>query len=35
MRVVDFDYELPEEKIAKYPPLERGVRILQVQGDLG
>ncbi len=24
MRVSDFDYELPEEKIAKYPPLERG-----------
>lgn len=24
MRVGDFDYELPEEKIAKYPPLERG-----------
>ncbi|MEI7824262.1 MAG: tRNA preQ1(34) S-adenosylmethionine ribosyltransferase-isomerase QueA [Chlorobiaceae bacterium] len=24
MRAGDFDYELPEEKIAKYPPLERG-----------
>jgi len=24
MRVGDFDYELPEEKIAKYPPIERG-----------
>ncbi len=24
MRVADFDYLLPDEKIAKYPPLERG-----------
>ena len=24
MRVADFDYLLPEEKIAKYPPQERG-----------
>ena len=24
MNVGDFDYELPEEQIAKYPPLERG-----------
>jgi S-adenosylmethionine:tRNA ribosyltransferase-isomerase len=24
MKVADFDYELSEEKIAKYPPLERG-----------
>ncbi|ABB23439.1 MAG: S-adenosylmethionine:tRNA ribosyltransferase-isomerase [Pelodictyon luteolum] len=24
MRVADFDYPLPEERIAKYPPLQRG-----------
>ena len=24
MKVGDFDYELPEERIAKYPPVERG-----------
>ncbi|MEI6758109.1 MAG: tRNA preQ1(34) S-adenosylmethionine ribosyltransferase-isomerase QueA [Chlorobium sp.] len=30
MRAGDFDYELPEEKIAKYPPLERGSTLLLV-----
>ncbi|MEI6639405.1 MAG: tRNA preQ1(34) S-adenosylmethionine ribosyltransferase-isomerase QueA [Chlorobium sp.] len=30
MRVGDFDYLLPEEKIAKYPPLERGTSRLLV-----
>ena len=36
MRVVDFDYELPEEKIAKYPPLERGsTRLLVLDRNSG
>ncbi len=36
MRVADFDYELPEEKIAKYPPLERGsTRLLVLNSHTG
>ena len=36
MRVGDFDYELPEEKIAKYPPLERGsTRLLVLNSRSG
>ena len=36
MRVSDFDYELPEEKIAKYPPLERGsTRLLMLDRSSG
>ena len=36
MRVADFDYELPEEKIAKYPPLERGsTRLLVLNSHSG
>ena len=36
MRVADFDYELPEEKIAKYPPLERGsTRLLVLNSRSG
>jgi S-adenosylmethionine:tRNA ribosyltransferase-isomerase len=36
MRVGDFDYELPEEKIAKYPPLERGsTRLLVLDRQTG
>ncbi|NMW21575.1 MAG: tRNA preQ1(34) S-adenosylmethionine ribosyltransferase-isomerase QueA [Chlorobiaceae bacterium] len=36
MRVGDFDYELPEEKIAKYPPLERGsTRLLVLDSHSG
>ena len=36
MRVADFDYELPEEKIAKYPPLERGsTRLLVLNSQTG
>ncbi len=36
MRVADFDYELPEEKIAKYPPLERGsTRLLVLNSHNG
>ncbi|MEI6847491.1 MAG: tRNA preQ1(34) S-adenosylmethionine ribosyltransferase-isomerase QueA [Chlorobiaceae bacterium] len=36
MRVADFDYELPEEKIAYYPPKERGAtRLLVVSRKSG
>lgn len=36
MRVGDFDYLLPEEKIAKYPPLERGsTRLLVLDRKTG
>ncbi len=36
MRVSDFDYVLPEEKIAKYPPLERGsTRLLMLDRSSG
>ena len=36
MRAGDFDYELPEEKIAKYPPLERGsTRLLVLDRQSG
>ncbi len=36
MRVADFDYELPEESIAKYPPLERGsTRLLVLNRQTG
>ncbi len=36
MRAGDFDYELPEERIAKYPPLERGsTRLLVVDRHSG
>ncbi len=36
MRVSDFDYELPEEKIAKYPPFERGsTRLLMLDRSSG
>ncbi len=36
MRVADFDYELPEERIAKYPPLERGsTRLLALNRHSG
>ncbi|MEI6692844.1 MAG: tRNA preQ1(34) S-adenosylmethionine ribosyltransferase-isomerase QueA [Chlorobium sp.] len=36
MKVGDFDYELPEEKIAKYPPLERGsTRLLVLDSKSG
>ncbi len=36
MRVADFDYELPEEKIAKYPPPERGsTRLLVLNSQTG
>ncbi|MEI8185982.1 MAG: tRNA preQ1(34) S-adenosylmethionine ribosyltransferase-isomerase QueA [Chlorobiaceae bacterium] len=36
MRVDDFDYELPEEQIAKYPPSERGsTRLLVLDSNSG
>ena len=36
MRVADFDYKLPDEKIAKYPPLERGsTRLLVLNRQTG
>ena len=36
MRASDFDYELPEERIAKYPPLQRGsTRLLVVDRATG
>ena len=36
MKVSDFDFELPEELIAKYPPKERGQsRLLHVDGRTG
>jgi S-adenosylmethionine:tRNA ribosyltransferase-isomerase len=36
MKVSDFDYLLPEEKIAKYPPLERGsTRLLVLDRHTG
>ncbi len=36
MKVSDFDYVLPEEKIAKYPPLERGsTRLLMLDRSSG
>ena len=36
MRAADFDYGLPEEKIAKYPPQERGsTRILALDRNTG
>jgi S-adenosylmethionine:tRNA ribosyltransferase-isomerase len=36
MRAGDFDYQLPEEKIAKYPPLERGsTRLLVLDRQSG
>ena len=37
MRAGDFDYELPEEKIARYPPQERGstrLLVLDRSGDI-
>ena len=36
MQVADFDYHLPEERIAKYPPLERGsTRLLVLNRQSG
>lgn len=36
MRTGDFDYELSEEKIAKYPPAERGsTRLLVLNRHTG
>src|SRR5262245_32030147 len=36
MRRDDFDYELPEELIAQFPPVERGAsRLLHLDGTTG